>query len=229
MLSMPSTVQAGVPFTVCVRAVAAPETAFRPNGRALLQARLGPVPEECEADLRPASAARTSIGGCRLVTTAPPGNLGIRASYNAALAAFALPDGRHPASILQVVTATAGVTALALIDGNGQSATLGSPFALPLRVRATNAQGAPVAGVAVNFSAPNSGARAVLNRNTALTDATGIASVLATAAGVTGVYTVNARINEFSQSFTLTNLEGPSLFVNGFEGPQEEAIVCPDA
>lgn len=101
----PSTVPAGVPVTVRVRAVAAPGVPFKPNGRVLVQARVGPgIAEECIAFIEPVAAARTGEGECQLITTAPAGTIGVRMSYDGARNSFALADGRHPASLLQSLT-----------------------------------------------------------------------------------------------------------------------------
>ncbi len=207
LVSVPSTVQAGVPFPVRVRAVAAPDAPFKPNGPVLVQARLNPA-EECIAQLVPVAAARTSEGECLLLTTAPPGSVGVRVSYNAALAAFALPNGGSPTSILQAVTVNGGITALELVDGNNQTAEVGSTFAQPLRVRAVGAGGVPIAGVPVQFTGPSTGASASFAPNPAISGADGIASSTATAIRTGGSYTATARVGTLSQDFTLTNLPG---------------------
>lgn len=101
----PSTVPAGVPVIVRVRAIAAPGVPFKPNGRALVQGRIGPgIAEECIAQLLPVAAARTSEGECQLITTAPAGTIGVRMSYDGARNNFALADGRHPESLVQPLT-----------------------------------------------------------------------------------------------------------------------------
>lgn len=229
LVSVPPSVQAGVPFPVCVRAVAAPGSVFKPIGPVLIQARVGPgLLEECVAQLVPSSVALTSTAGCNLVTSSPPGTLGVRVSFNAALAPFALPNGGSPTSVVQPITVAAGASTLEIVDGNHQTADLFFPFGQPLRVRVLGSGGLPVAGAGVAFQVPESGAAALLSQSFALTDGAGIATVQATAAGAPGTYAVSARVGALLASFTLTNLPGPSLFRNDFESPEAEpAVACP--
>lgn len=67
-----------------------------------------------------------------------------------------------------------------------------TPFAAPLVVQATDAWNNPVAGVGVDFSAPQSGPGAVLSSTSATSNAQGIASVTATANAEAGSYVVAA-------------------------------------
>jgi F5/8 type C domain/Bacterial Ig-like domain (group 1)/Domain of unknown function DUF11 len=100
--------------------------------------------------------------------------------------------GNPPASI----TATGGTP---------QSASIGTAFLIPLQVTVKDSGGNPVSGVTVTFSAPVSGASAVLSAGSVATDANGLASVTATANGSLGSYTVTATAGALSASFSLTN------------------------
>ncbi len=205
----PTTTPSGVPVTVRVRAVAAPGVPFKPNGRVLVQASNGSSPfEECTVLLAPVAAARTSEGECQVGMTAPPSSVGVRVSYNAAQGSFALADGRHPASVLQLVTVTPGVTALELVSGNNQTALVGDAFAEALVVRALGTGGAPLAGVPVQFSGPATGAGASFVPATAVSDVAGLASTTATAIRAGGSYSVTASVGALTQTFTLTNEPG---------------------
>jgi adhesin/invasin len=92
--------------------------------------------------------------------------------------------------------------------GTPQSTAVNTAFANPLQALVTDGSGNPVSGATVNFSAPGSGATASLSAPSAVTDATGHASVNATANGVAGTYTVTAATAGASSnaSFALTNL-----------------------
>jgi CSLREA domain-containing protein len=205
----PTTTPSGVPVMVRVRAVAAPGVPFKPNGRVLVQASDGSSPfEECTALLAPVAAARTSEGECQVGITAPPGSVGVRVSYNAAQNSFALADGRHPDSVLQLVTVTPGATALELVSGDNQATPVGEAFVAPLVVRAVGAGGATFAGVPVQFSGPAAGAGASFDPATAVSDADGLASTTATAIRAGGSYSVTARVGALTQSFSLTNEPG---------------------
>jgi hypothetical protein len=90
--------------------------------------------------------------------------------------------------------------------GTPQSATVGAAFSNALQVTVTDSSGQPVSGVVVTFTAPASGASAVLSSGTGVTNTAGVASVTATANGTSGSYTVTAGVGALSASFSLTNL-----------------------
>ncbi|MDE4176784.1 autotransporter domain-containing protein, partial [Phaeobacter sp. PT47_59] len=112
-------------------------------------------------------------------------------------------------------------SSLQLISGSDQSAEINQPFGEPLVVTATEANGAGVAGVAVTFTAPASGASLIFaatgtNTETVITGADGTAtSSDLTANGIASTYqgtptlapypvTASARRLR-SVSFTMTN------------------------
>jgi len=95
-------------------------------------------------------------------------------------------------------------------EGTPQSVTEGHAF-LPLSVEVTDAHGAPVAGAAVTFAAPPSGASGTFESGdstiTVTTDSSGIASVQLRANDIPGEYSVQASVNGVSSpaDFALTN------------------------
>jgi uncharacterized repeat protein (TIGR01451 family) len=96
---------------------------------------------------------------------------------------------------------------LLAIQGGGQSAPTGTPFAVPLAVQVLDAGNNPLAGIEVHFAAPATGAGATLSATSASTDASGIASVTATANDVAGSYAVDASVDGIADAvqFGLTN------------------------
>ena len=104
-----------------------------------------------------------------------------------------------------IVTPSAGAT---------QSALVGTPFAAPLQVTVVN-NGSPVSGATITFAAPPVGASAVLSSPTAATNASGVASVTATANTLPGSYVVTANYQGVSASFTLTNTGLTNLTATG--------------
>ena len=143
----------------------------------------------------------------------------------------------------QVSASVSGVAAAALFDlsnvvdqgttigggsGDEQRAGLGDRFHCALTVAVTDAGGAPLAGYAVDFVAPPSGASAVLfdgvisgSSLRVLSDAAGEATVNATANDVAGDYVVTASLVGSSApdvEFALSNIGG-LLFANGFDRP----------
>ena len=135
-----------------------------------------------------ANLSVTQIGSYQLVASA--------ANFSSAQSnPFTIRTG-SPASI-----ATAG--------GTPQSTTISTAFANPLAVLVRDASSNPVSGATVTFTAPASGvSSAILSAAQATTDATGHASVTATANGAAGSYAVTAAVSGVAgtASFALTNV-----------------------
>ncbi len=95
------------------------------------------------------------------------------------------------------------------MTGSGQSAQPGTGFAQPLKVTIRDATNALVPGVTVNFTAPASGASALLSATSVVTDANGVAQITASANGTAGAYAVVATATSglvaAPFSFSLTN------------------------
>lgn len=112
-----------------------------------------------------------------------------------------------PASFSLTNTAGAGAT-VAIVSGDGQSATVNTAYAAPLVVALTDAFGNPVPGQQVTFTAPASGATAALS-TPATTDVNGQTSVTVTAGVVSGGFTISAAFaGAASATFTETATPG---------------------
>jgi len=104
---------------------------------------------------------------------------------------------------------------MTLVAGTPQTAILQSAFATGMQVALSNSDGCPVtsaaAGIPVTFSAPSSGASGVFSTSESNTvtvgaDATGsVAAPAFTANSTAGSYSVTARSQYGSVSFSLTN------------------------
>lgn len=112
-------------------------------------------------------------------------------------ATFSLLNGGAPASLT--------------ISGTSQSAPANTRFQNPLQVIVKDAAGNLLSGQRVTFSAPPSGASAVLSSSSVITDATGVATVTATANWTVGSYSILASVNGIPGpvSFALTNSFSP--------------------
>src|SRR5262249_5084289 len=104
------------------------------------------------------------------------------------------------------LTTDAGAT-LTATAGTPQSANLNTAFGTPLEVTLLDGSSSPIVGAVLPFSAPSSGASATLNPLGGPTDASGQFSVMATANGIAGTYTVTAGGG--MASFSLTNIPAP--------------------
>jgi hypothetical protein len=104
--------------------------------------------------------------------------------------------------VLQVIGLPSSIIATA---GTPQTAAVNSAFASPLAARVTDSAGHPIMNEPVMFVVPAAGASATLSAYLKTTDASGVASVTATANSVVGAYTVEASMNTATASFALTN------------------------
>ena len=92
------------------------------------------------------------------------------------------------------------------VSGGGQSTPINTAFAAPLVARVVDSLGGAVMGESVDFTAPASGASAVLGSASGTTDYNGMVSTTATANGSAGNYSVTASSGTLTPaSFALTN------------------------
>lgn len=99
----------------------------------------------------------------------------------------------------------AAAEVLAIVAGRGQTAAVGSAFAQGLTVQVSDRFGNPVAGEAVTFSVPGTGAGGVLDRALVLTDAAGRATAMVQANDTVGSYDAIASVAGLSGLFSLEN------------------------
>ncbi|MEM8642122.1 MAG: DUF4347 domain-containing protein [Cyanobacteria bacterium P01_G01_bin.54] len=114
----------------------------------------------------------------------------------------------------------ATLSALSILGGNHQSATVATPFAATLQLQALDQFNNPVADANITFSAPNSGASGTATTPSVTTDASGIASTSFTANTVAGSYAVAANAESVPTTyFDLTNTPDvtQALAVYGFK------------
>lgn len=104
-------------------------------------------------------------------------------------------------------TCIAGVPSLS--GGSSQTTPVGAAFVTPLSALVSDSKGNPVPGVAVNFTAPATGASATLSPATATSNSSGIANTIATANSTNGSYKIVATVPGFSTTaqFNLTNTD----------------------
>jgi hypothetical protein len=105
-------------------------------------------------------------------------------------------------------------------SGTPQTATVNTPFVMPLEATVTDSLGELISGAMVTFTAPASGTRGtfpgIANAATATTNAQGVAtSPSFTANNTTGSYVVNATVSGVSSpaSFSLTNVNSSATFI----------------
>ena len=171
------------------------------------------------------SFAATTVGGATATlsgataTTNASGLASVTGTANATGGTYAVNATVSGVSGAGVFTLTNdGGGTLQVQAGSPQSATVNTAFATQLQALVLDDTGTPVSGQVVTFQAPASGATATLSGGsacvpasagcrTATTNASGVASLTATANGVSGSYSVTASTATAptTVSFALTN------------------------
>jgi len=172
-----------------------------------------------------------------LVGTAPPaGAFSVNALVGQFDATAPFDSGYQlfPRSTSDLLTAGQPPANIATQAGTPQSAQINTAFTTLLKALVTDASSAPVAGVAVTFTAPASGASGTFSGSTTvMTDAGGVATAPPFTANATpGTYTVTATINALTANFSLTNTVAAPVATNiaVFAGsPQSAAVTTPFA
>lgn len=112
--------------------------------------------------------------------------------------------------------------------GTPQGAMVNTAFSDALSVTVVDAEGDPLEGVTVTFSAPASGASATLSDTTVVTDVGGRATVTGVANGIAGSYQVTASVDGVGTTavFDLTNTASgqPPISGTGANGAQATTI-----
>ena len=105
-------------------------------------------------------------------------------------------------------TVNVNVTQLSAVSGDGQTATVSTPFPQALSVRLLDDRNSPVSNAAVTWAVVSGSA--TLSSSTTNTDSNGVATVNVTAGPVAGAATVRASFANLAASFNLTvRLLGP--------------------
>ena len=111
---------------------------------------------------------------------------------------------------VRLTNAAGPLAHLTVLSGNAQSARVGNPFAATLVLQLTDTYGNGVPGANVTFTAPSSGASALLGDSSEISDAQGQVSTSASANTLTGTYSIIASVGGMSATWTLTNSAAPA-------------------
>ena len=152
----------------------------------------------------------TNVGGPVAVSGGTAvASLHLTAAGAHAVAAVFTASGNYlgsSGSITQDVSAGAPASISVGVGASGQVAIVGgAPFASALAVTVQDAYGNPVPGASVLFLAPGSGASATLDLPATVTDAGGLASVIATPNAVAGPYAIEVWSGPAIASISLVN------------------------
>ncbi len=160
-----------------------------------------------QINTNPLLAPLANYGGPTLTHALLPGSPAINAGTNSgAPTTDQRGIARPQQSTVDIGAFESRGFSLAIAGSNNQSAPVNTVFPNPLAALVTSSFGEPVQGGVVTFTAPGSGASATLTGNPATINASGQASVNATANNFMGAYTVSALANGGNTvGFTLTN------------------------
>ena len=171
-------------------------------------------PLGASAVLSSATATTNASGIASVTVTANsiPGTYVVTANYQGQSAAYTLTN-----------TGTSTITAT---GGTPQATLIGTGFASALQVTVKDTSGNPVSGATVTYTVPpQNGASAVLSNSVAITNASGVASVTATANSIAGSYTVTANVGTLITTFSLTNTSSPPSSIAATGGALQSALL----
>jgi N-acetylneuraminic acid mutarotase len=225
--SGPFNIGAGVAATITVQAGSPQSTMVGTLFGADLQAKVtdalnNPVPGASVLFTGPPSGASGTcapigvITGANGIATSTCTANAIAGSYTLSASTSGVPT---PAAFS--LTNLSGVAAsITVHTGSPQSTVVNTAFAQPLKAKVIDSGNNPVAGAAVTFTVPGSGASvSCLPSNPVLTDANGLGTVTCTANTTAGGYEVDASTNGLAPAaFGLTNLAGAAaaiMFTSG--------------
>ena len=207
-------------------------TAFaQPFEVQLLDANGSPLAGVAVTFAAPATGA-TATPTAVVVTTDAQGKAQMQATAGDVAGSYVISatatGSSSPALIHVTNNAGAAVAAVPDAAGSSQSAVAGNGFVNPLGVTVVDAYGNPVAGVSVTYSAPASGATAVLpSVTTVTTDAQGHAQIVATAGSTAGDYQVSATVAGVTTPavWNLTNsTDAPLILLSAVSTTQSTAV-----
>lgn len=161
-----------------------------------------------------ATVASASFPGGNTAVTGLNGQASVTAKANGVSGNFTVaataPNVTGSADFALTVSAPIAAL-LEYVSGSPQTAKTSTAFALPLVARVKDDSGNPMAGVTVSFAAPTGGASATFPvGSTAVTNASGLASINANANATAGDYSVTATAAGVpgSATFALSNTQG---------------------
>ena len=169
------------------------------------------------------ATATTDASGMSSVIATANGTVGAY-TVTAQVAGVATP------ATFNLQNVTTGPASVFVVSGTPQVTTTLAPFTDPLVVVVADGSGNALPNITVTWTVTPAagGATATLSSGTSVTNASGLASITATASGAGGVYTVSATVAGVAvpATFTLTNDGGYSIQVQS-GSPQTTIISTP--
>jgi adhesin/invasin len=226
----------GTPAAITAKSGAPQSTAINTNFTATLQAEVrdssnNVVPGVAVTFSAPASGASGTFVGGSTVNTDASGVATVTFQANSTLGSYSVTATvagvATPATFANLTNTVGAATGITAASGTPQSVAVGAAFA-GLQAVVKDWSGNPVPGVTVTFVAPASGASgAFTGGNTAVTDASGLATKAFTANTTAGSYVVTASAPGIATAaqFALTNLAGTASTITAVAGGGQTAPV----
>ena len=146
-------------------------------------------------------------------------------------AATAVVVGRHAKAAFALTNGAPSAASIVAVSGSLQSTGVGTPFALPLQAQVRDAGGNPIAGAAVTFTLPASGASGAFagggTSAVANSDPAGIATSPVIVANVTlGPWTASATVLGVGPpaTFNLSNVSGAPATIAAVGGTPQTTM-----
>jgi hypothetical protein len=176
----------------------------------------------------PASGASATLSAAK--ATISSGNASVTATANTIAGSYTVTAsavGVASSATFHLTNNPGAAASVAVVSGSFQSTTVFTAFAFHLVVVVKDAYGNPVPGVSVTFTGPATGPSATFTTSPATTDASGQASVTATANTIAGSYSVMASTAGVATpaSFIFTNTPGPVASIAVFSGSNQSATI----
>lgn len=187
-----------------------------------------PIPGVTVTFAVPGTGASATLSAATAVTDAT-GTAQVTATANATPGAFTatatIPNIATPVSF--ALDNLGPPTAINVVSGSGQSATVATGFTDPLVIEVRDAANQLLPNIAVTFTAPAAGASATPSPTTILTGANGQGSLAIAANTITGTYQVSASVSGVATpaSFTATNTAGAPATVSVVSGDGQSTTV----
>ncbi|MBN8726189.1 MAG: hypothetical protein J0H15_00595 [Xanthomonadales bacterium] len=117
-------------------------------------------------------------------------------------------------------------SALVAVDASPRSPVVGAPVDPPLAIKVLDADGDPIEGLDVEWTAPSSGPSATVTPNPTPTGPDGIARPTVVANTIAGSYVITGKVSglDATVQFQMTNLPGPAAVVDGASGSGQGAV-----
>ena len=188
-----------------------------------------PVPNVTVTYVVPGAGASAVLSSLTATTNAS-GVASVTATANTSIGSYAVTAtaaGVATPATFNLTNTVGTPASISATGGNTQSTPVTTGFGTPLQVTVRDGSNNPVPGITVTYVVPGAGATAALSSLTATTNASGVASVTATANTTAGSYVVSASVAGVgtAATFNLTNTAGAPASITATGGNTQSTVI----